>query len=155
MTQLFKLRSSIRCAGKPNLSRINASQSTNSKTDVDRKRGQHLLGRVHASHECPFNYANFILPPGLPVVCDWFFFLFQSVTQYLYQIAFSSARKSYSMSLLFTHENSDFGAITVTEPSCAAPIPKVERQIWRRFCEPLCVILRCSLNTYSCRRGSE
>lgn len=31
------------------------------------------------------------------------------------------------MGLLFTHKNSDFGAITVTEPSWAAHIPKVER----------------------------
>lgn len=28
------------------------------------------------------------------------------------------------MGLLFTHENSDFGAITVTEPSCATPSQK-------------------------------
>lgn len=45
----------------------------------------------------------------------------------LYPIAFALARKSYGMGLLFTHKNSDFGAITVTEPSWAAHIPKVER----------------------------
>ena len=129
MTQLFKLRSSTRCAGKPNLSRINASQATNSKTDVDRKRGQHLLGRVHASNECPFNYANSycLLDFRLYVISSFFFFNQWHKTQAvftLYQIAFSFARKSYLMGLLFTHENSDFGAITVTEPSCAAPSQK-------------------------------
>ena len=43
----------------------------------------------------------------------------------LYRIAFAPARKPYRIRLLFTHENGDFGAISVTERSCAAPISKL------------------------------
>ena len=45
------------------------------------------------------------------------------------------------------------GANTVTERSCAAPISKVERHISDRFCA--IVIVWCSVNTYSARRGSK
>ena len=38
------------------------------------------------------------------------------------QIVFAPARKPYRIALLFTQENSDFGAISVTEQSFAAPI---------------------------------
>ena len=34
-----------------------------------------------------------------------------------------------SLRLLFTLENDDFGAVSVKEPSCAAPILKVGRHI--------------------------
>ena len=37
-------------------------------------------------------------------------------------IAFAPARKSYRIGLLLTHKNGDFGAISVTKRSCAAPI---------------------------------
>ena len=36
--------------------------------------------------------------------------------------------------LLFTHKNDDFGAISVTERSSAAPFSKVESHISDRFC---------------------
>ena len=36
----------------------------------------------------------------------------------LYRIVFALTRKGF----LFTHKNGDFGAISVTEQSCAAPI---------------------------------
>ena len=45
----------------------------------------------------------------------------------LYWIAFAPARKSYrTLGLLFTRNNGDFGAISVTERSCAAQFSKVE-----------------------------
>ena len=53
----------------------------------------------------------------------------------LYRINFAPARKSnenhtgYDFFDLFTHKNGDFGAISVTERSCASPIFKVERYI--------------------------
>ena len=40
----------------------------------------------------------------------------------LRQIAFSPARKPHPIGLLFTHNNGDFDAISVTELCCAAPI---------------------------------
>ena len=39
------------------------------------------------------------------------------------------AQKPYRIAILFTRKNGDFGAISVTERSCAAPISKVERHI--------------------------
>ena len=39
-----------------------------------------------------------------------------------YRIVFAPARKPYQIGLQFTHNNGDFGAISVTERSCAAPI---------------------------------
>ena len=47
--------------------------------------------------------------------------------------SFAPARKSYHMGLVFTHKNGDFGAISATERSCAAPISKVERHISHRI----------------------
>ena len=47
----------------------------------------------------------------------------------LYRIAFAPARNPYPIELLFTHKNSDFSAISVTEKSCTAPISKVESHI--------------------------
>jgi len=47
----------------------------------------------------------------------------------LYRIAFASVRKPYREGLLFTHENGDFGAISLTERNCAAPISIVEYHI--------------------------
>ena len=45
----------------------------------------------------------------------------------LSRIAFAQAEKPYgTLGLLFTHKNGDFGAISATERSCAAPISKVE-----------------------------
>ena len=38
-------------------------------------------------------------------------------------------RKRYRIGLLFAHKNGDFGAISVTERSCAALISKVESDI--------------------------
>ena len=51
----------------------------------------------------------------------------------LYRIPFAPVGKSYQIGLLFIYENDDFGAISVTERSCAAPITKVERHISDRF----------------------
>ena len=61
-----------------------------------------------------------------------------------YGIAFAQARKPYRLGLLFTNRNSDFGAIFVTERSCAAVISQVESdndmsdsvhtQLWIAFC---------------------
>ena len=54
----------------------------------------------------------------------------------LCRIVFAPPRKSYRLRLLFTHNNGDFGAISVTKRSCAAPISKVERDIAdTRFCD--------------------
>ena len=47
----------------------------------------------------------------------------------LCRVAFAPARKLYRIGLLFTRKNGDFGAISVTERSCAAPISKVESYI--------------------------
>ena len=44
-----------------------------------------------------------------------------------YRIAFwAGAKTIYRIGILFTHTNGDFGAISVTERSCAARISKVE-----------------------------
>ena len=50
----------------------------------------------------------------------------------LCRMAFAPARKPYRIGLLFTHKNRDFGAISVTERSCAAQISKVETHIFDR-----------------------
>ena len=42
----------------------------------------------------------------------------------LYRIAFTTVRKPYRIRLLFTHKDTGFGAISLTERSCAAPISK-------------------------------
>ena len=60
-------------------------------------------------------------------------------------------RKPFQIDLLFIHNNSDFGAISVTEGSCAALILKVERHILDR----VCALLWCTVNRYSDRSGSE
>ena len=41
-----------------------------------------------------------------------------------YRRAFEPARKPYRIEILFTHKNGDFGDISVTEQSCAAPTSK-------------------------------
>ena len=46
----------------------------------------------------------------------------------LYRTAFGPTRHLFRIEPLFTHENGDFGAISVTERSRAAPILKVERE---------------------------
>ena len=46
-----------------------------------------------------------------------------------YRIAYALARKPYRIELLFTHKNGDFGEISVTERSCAAPISKMGSHI--------------------------
>ena len=38
-----------------------------------------------------------------------------------YRMALASARNPYQIGLLFTHNNGDFGAISVTEPRGASP----------------------------------
>ena len=43
--------------------------------------------------------------------------------------SFSAGTKPYRIWLLFTHKNGDFGAISVTDGSCATPISKVESHI--------------------------
>ena len=50
--------------------------------------------------------------------------------------------------LLFTNNKGDFGAISVTERSCAAPSLKVENHT------SFCTILWCRVNRYSDRWGS-
>ena len=45
-----------------------------------------------------------------------------------YWIPFGPTRQLFRIEPLFTHENGDFGAISVPERSCAAPILKVERK---------------------------
>ena len=47
----------------------------------------------------------------------------------LYRIVFGPTQKPYRIGLLFTQENSDFGAISVTEQSFATPISKVRSHI--------------------------
>ena len=53
------------------------------------------------------------------------------------------ARKPYRIGLLFTHKNDDFGAISVTERSCAGGISNS------------CATLLCSVNRYLDPSGSE
>ena len=48
-------------------------------------------------------------------------------------MAFAPAQKPYRIALLFTHMNRDFGAISATAGSCAAPISKVESHVSNRF----------------------
>ena len=53
-------------------------------------------------------------------------------------MAFAPAQKPYRIGLLFTHMNRDFGAISATAGSCAAPrraapISKVESHVSNRF----------------------
>ena len=43
-----------------------------------------------------------------------------------YWKVFAPARKPYQIGSLLTHKNGDFGAISVTEQCCAAPIFKVD-----------------------------
>ena len=72
----------------------------------------------------------------------------------LYRIAVAQARRTIPDRIghLFSHENGDFGAISVTKRSCGpAPISKVERHISDRFC----VTLWCIVNRYSGYSGSE
>ena len=70
----------------------------------------------------------------------------------LYRIvSFTPARKPFQIDLLFTHKNSDFGAISATERSCAALTSKVDRHVLDRFCGTLW----CSVNKYSDLCGSE
>ena len=64
----------------------------------------------------------------------------------LVQIAFAPARKSYWIGLLFTHKKGDFGAISVTDRSCATPIWKEKRHISDTRS---CATLWCSVNSYS------
>ena len=40
----------------------------------------------------------------------------------LYRIGFTPARKPHRIGLLFTHKDSDFGAISSHRANCAAPI---------------------------------
>ena len=51
------------------------------------------------------------------------------ITQRQIRITFAPARKPYRIGILFTQKNGDFGAISVTERSWAAPISKVESHI--------------------------
>ena len=62
-------------------------------------------------------------------------------------MAFAPAQKPYRIGLLFTHMNGDFGAISATAGSCAAPISKEESHISDR----------CSYyaDSYSCRHKSH
>ena len=53
-------------------------------------------------------------------------------------------RKPYQIALLFTHKNGDFGPISVTERSCAAP-----RRSWKRittYQKGFCPTLWCFVN---------
>ena len=61
----------------------------------------------------------------------------------LYRIAFAPPRKSNWIGLLFIHKNRFYGAISLTEKSCAAPISKVERHLSERFC----ATLKCNVDT--------
>ena len=47
----------------------------------------------------------------------------------LFRLALALARKQYRIGLLFTYKKGDFGTISVTERSCAAPISQVESHI--------------------------
>ena len=67
------------------------------------------------------------------------------------QATLALAQKPFRIGLLFTHNNGDFGVISITEWSCAAPISKVEQHISDRFC----ATLWCNVNRYSDCSGSE
>ena len=49
-------------------------------------------------------------------------------------ITFVRGRKLYRIGLLFTHENGNFGAISVTERSCTAPILRVKDHLSDKWC---------------------
>ena len=70
----------------------------------------------------------------------------------LYRIALApgAAWKPHQVGLLFTHKNGDFGTISVTERSWAAPLSIEERHISDRFCATLSY----NVNRYSDRSGS-
>ena len=69
----------------------------------------------------------------------------------LCRLALASARKPYWIEIVFTHKNGDFGAISITERSCTAPISKMEPHISDTFC----ATLWCNVNRYSHCSGSE
>ena len=71
-------------------------------------------------------------------------------TPYRIALAPGAARKPHRIGLLFTHKNCDFGAISVTERSYAAPLSIKERHISNRFCATLWY----NVNGYSDRSGS-
>ena len=60
-------------------------------------------------------------------------------------------RKPYLMRLLFTHNNGDFGAISVTKRSCGAPTSEVERHISDRVRTVIRTVVK--VNNYE--RGLE
>ena len=66
-------------------------------------------------------------------------------------VALARERKPYRIRLLFTHKNSDFGAISVTEQSCTALISEMEHRILDKFG----AIFKYSVNRYWDRTGSE
>ena len=73
----------------------------------------------------------------------------------LYEIALAPERKPSRIVLLSTHKYGDFGANSVTERSCLAPIPKVERHTLDRSCATLWCGVSQGVSRYSNRHGSE
>ena len=67
----------------------------------------------------------------------------------LYWIALTQTIKPYRIELLFINKNGVFGAISVKERSCAAPISEVDRHISDRL------LLFRLVNRYSDRSGSK
>jgi len=58
-------------------------------------------------------------------------FTFRLFSHHIYWIALAPppARQLYRIGLLFTHKNGDFGANSVTERNCTAPISKLESRL--------------------------
>ena len=73
----------------------------------------------HSWYLCQISLQIMLLP--IRILKPWSHFLKLCS---LYQKAFTTARKPYRIWLLFTHKDTDFGAISLTERSCAAPISK-------------------------------
>ena len=62
---------------------------------------------------------------------------------------FMSSRKPYRIGLLLTHMNGDFGAISATAGSCAAPRRSLERRVTYR------IGVHTMSDSYSCRHESH
>ena len=77
------------------------------------------ISKYHSWYLCQISLQIMLLP--IRILKPWIHFLRLCS---LYRMAFTTARKPYRIWLLFTHKDTGFGAISLTERSCAAPIPK-------------------------------
>ena len=77
------------------------------------------ISKYHSWYLCQISLQIMLLP--IRILKPWIHFLRLCS---LYRRAFTTARKPYRIWLLFTHKDTGFGAISLTERGCAAPISK-------------------------------